>query len=489
MNRQIRSLLNNPFVQYAFYAVMGLIIVIPIIGSILKSGVESDSAYYICIAERITEGYIPYETIGLGYTPLWMYIMAAFKMLFHIPNGLYWPYLLLFYTFQVAGAYFLYRIICQLEIKKSVALFAALLYLLMSHWLHGNAVLLEVPSMTFCILACWLVVEYKEKSYLHYLWIGCLAAFSFLVKQYGLGTFALCLYLMLFISKCNWKQFVTFLSGYLLPIILCLIIWKDSFISHVLLNGYGTQTAVDAGYEVTLASKFSSIVGNMNYFCYMVCPIVYVGWRFALLAYRQKRLAQLMFDDCGILGYSAIFIFSGGQLHYFQNLLPFAILLIAELLHITTDSKFKYLIYILVGWIILVSTYKTYYNRVYKQYIKGKERVEQQDLARTILQYIKKDDNMFDKTMFIIHGGLYHLYLTADILPPNISNIGYSFGPLGLNERIAAEQINSADYVIRFSKDYPYESYFTDSLKHELEKYPAISLRDSTILLYKMHPI
>ena len=130
----------------------------------------------------------------------------------------------------------------------------------------------------------------------------------------------------------------------------------------------------------------------------------------------------------------------------------------------------------------MVSTYKTYHNRVYKQYVKGTQRAEQLLLAQDVSPYIRSGEKLF-----VVHGGLYHLYFTSNLLPPNMETNGYSFGPLGLNERTAAEQINSADYVIRFSKDYPYESYFTDSLKHELEKYPAISLRDSAILLHKMH--
>ena len=88
--------------------------------------------------------------------------------------------------------------------------------------------------------------------------------------------------------------------------------------------------------------------------------------------------------------------------------------------------------------------------------------------------------------MFIIHGGLYYLYYVADIMPPNIETIGYSFGPQGLNKEKATQQINTADWVIRYSKDYPYESFFTDSLKHYLEHYPTISIQDSTILLHKM---
>lgn len=483
MNRQIRSLLNYQFVHYAFYAVMGLIVAIPIIGSILKSGVDCDSAYYICIAERITEGYVPYETIRIGYTPLWMYIMAAFKMLFHIPNGLYWPYLLLFYLFEVGGTYFLFKLILSFGIKKSIALFSSFLYLLMCHWLQGNDVLLEVPCMTFCILACWLVVVFNARSFWHYIWIGGLAACSFLVKQYGLGTVMLCIYLMLFIGKCNWKHYAAFLIGYVLPICLCLIIWKDSFFNCVLLNGYGTQSAVAAGRVVSWSDRIMSMFSILNYFCYMICPVVYFGWLFVPLTYREKRLAYLTFAYCGIFGYSLVFLLTGGSLHYYQNLLPFAVVLMAELLHLAKCTKWwKYVTYVLIGWVILVSSYKTYYNRVYKQYINGTQKNEQLAIAHDVMQYVKEDE-----TIFAIHGGLTQVYFLANRLPPNINTIGYTFGPLGLNENTAMEQIQSADWVIRFSKDYVFESFFTDSLKHYLEQYPAISLQDSTILLHKMH--
>ena len=418
---------ENRFVKGTTYLVTAMVVAMPIVGSILKSGIESDSAYYICTAERIAEGFVPYTDLGyLGYTPLWFYIEAIWKMLFHIPNGVYWPYLILFYVFQIAGAYFLYRLVRSLDINKYIALFSAWLYLLMAHWLDGNAVLLEVPSITFCILACWLVVDFKDKNYWHYLWIGCLAACSFLVKQYGLGTFVLCIYLMLFISKANWKQHIAFIAGYILPIVVCLFVWGDAFVSHVIFGGYGTQTAIDAGRDVTIATKLSFIFENLNYFCYMVCPMVYFGWMFAINSYRQGRLAHLIFVYCGILGFSLSFYFSGGQLHYYQNLLPFAVLLIAELLHITKNSKWGYVVYVLIAWIMMVSTYKTYHNRVYKQYVKGTQRAEQLLLAQDVSPYIRSGEKLF-----VVHGGLYHLYFTSNLLPPNMETNGYSFGPLG----------------------------------------------------------
>ena len=482
MINDLKNVCQKKWVTYAFYAIMALVVAIPIIGSILTSGVDCDSAFYLCLGERIAEGYVPYVDITFAYTPLWFYIVAGFKLLFHIPNGVYWPYLILFYAFQIGGAYFLFRLARCLDIKKSISIFASWLYLLMSHWLQGNDVLLEVPSMTFCILACWLVLEFKDKGWWHYIWIGCLATCSFLVKQYGLGTFALCLYLMLFISKCNWKQFVAFIVGYMIPLLICLLIWKGTFIHATIFSGYGTQSAVDAGYEGSFSSRINSIFEILNYFCYMVCPAVYVGWLFAPLAYQKKRLEHLIFAYCGILGYSLVFYIQGGNLHYYQNLLPFAVLLMVELLHITRETKFKYITYVLIGCVILVSSYKTYHNRVYKQYIVENERLSQQSLTRNVSQYIQDDE-----TLFVIHGGLFYLFFTTDALPPNLTSVGYSFGPLGLNEQSAFKQINEADWVIRFSHDYDYESFFTDSLKHYLESYPAVCLNDSAVLLHKMH--
>jgi hypothetical protein len=59
---------------------------------------------------------------------------------------------------------------------------------------------------------------------------------------------------------------------------------------------------------------------------------------------------------------------------------------------------------------------------------------------------------------------------------------------MGLNTEKCVKQIKSADYVIRYSADYDFESYFTDSVKHMLEEYPVIAqFQDSTILLHKIH--
>lgn len=473
---------KNLYFRNLLYILMGLFVFIPIIGSIMKSGIDSDSVYYICIAERIVDGYVPYTDLRVIYTPLWFYIEALCKIIFHIPHGMYWPYLMLTFIFQIVNAYLLYRLICKLNIKKTIALFAAWLYLLMSHWLEGNVVLIEIPSVTFCLLSCWLVLQYKDKNPWHYIWIGIIAACSFLVKQYGLGTFALCLYLMFFVAKCDWKQSVAFVGGYILPIVLCLILWRGAFVEQVLMNGYGSELAIKAGYDVSLSTKLSKIAINLNWFCYMVCPLVYVGWLFGRMAWRQGRIGQLIFTYCGIFGFALVFYFTGGQKHYHQYLLPFAILLMVELMHLTRNSNYKFVVYAMVGWVILVSSYKTYHNCVYKLYIKGTQKESQIALSKTIGQYVKEGE-----TIYVVHESLGTVYLLNNILPPNLSTINYLNAPLTTDVSMSLKQIQSADWVLRYSQDYPYYWFFTDSLKHYVEQYPAINLGDSTILLHKMH--
>ena len=68
------------------------------------------------------------------------------------------------------------------------------------------------------------------------------------------------------------------------------------------------------------------------------------------------------------------------------------------------------------------------------------------------------------------------------MLPANISTIGYSFGPLGLNEEKCRLQIDNADYILRFTKDYPYESFFTPAMKEKCEAMPAIYYNDEIVL-------
>lgn len=486
MEKKLIVLLGSKQLQTICIAVWTIVVCLPIVYSLFKSGVDCDSAYYILIAERMTEGCTLYKGIVCGYTPLWICIEALFKVVFHIPNGLYWPYLLLFYCFELGSAYFLYRLLLKLEIPQMLSYFGATLFLLIVHWLDGNCLLLEIPFVFWGLLSCWLIFEWVGKSAWLYMLIGVLGAFAFLSKQYGAGYFVLNIMLIIYATcrQLDGKRSMyvcMYVIGYLLPIIVCIFTWGNDFMQSTLFNGYGTQAALDAGYDISLGTKIDKILGGLWFFLKFTCPVAIVLLLFFPAAYQQKRLFYIIFACSGILGFAFSFYFNFGG-HYVIPLIPFGIILTTEILQLRTGKILSVVKYITVVLMIIISLYKTYNNRVYKLYYKRDIRNKQIELANCVKQYIADDE-----TIFIIHGGIFYLYFIADILPPNLSTIGYSFGPMGLNEKTCGEQIRSADYVLRYSADYPYESEFTADLKHELERYPVeVQLSDSAILLHKM---
>lgn len=462
-------------------ALWGGVIAIPIVVSVFRIGVDCDSAYYICIGERILDGYTPYIDLCVGYTPIWFYIEALFKALFKIPSALYWPYHILFYFFEVSTAYFLYKFIVLLNTKKGVAYFGAGLFLLECHWLWGNNVLLEIPFLFWGLLSCWLVIKWQNKSDYLYLVVGCLSSFAFLTKQYGAVFFLLDLYAIIFLAKKRFSTVLAYLIGYFIPILICIVLWGRSFVNLTLLNGYGTIAAADAGYDISFGNKLLAMGSAFCFAIKFLSPMILLMPVFVKECYFQGRLRNVLFAYLGIFGFLLQFYFSNSN-HYFIPLAPFGTILITEFLSLYLEKKYIAIKLCVVCVCLFVSLYKTYYNRVYKLYINSNERFSQMELAKDIKNVVDADKNIF-----IIHSGIYYIYFLSDILPPNIKTIGYSFGPQGLNESECSQQISSADYVLRFSEDYSYESFFTDSMKTLLEKHPVVEqFQDSAVLLHKI---
>lgn len=465
------------------YVLWGLVVLLPIVLSIFKSDIHGDAAYFILMGERIAEGYIPYVTIDVPYTPLWFYLEAIFKIVFQIPNGLYWPYLLLFYVIEVFTAFCLYRFLLCVNTKQKVAYFGSGLFLLIVHWLDGNHVLLEIPFLFFGILSCWLTLEWKEKNSIVYLLVGTLSACSFLTKQYGAGFFILVLYILLFIAKKGYKELIMYMLGYVLPIILCILLFGDKFITAVIFNGYGTETASLAGYDISFANKIYQMSNGLKYYFIYVCPLSFLPILFICSIVKQRGFKILLFAYCGMLGFALQFYFNIGN-HYMIPLVPFGIIAITEFLSL--DNKKAWMNFIkcvLITIIITIPLYKTYKNRVIKMYFNNPDRDKKEILAQELKSYIDGEE-----TLYIVHGGLFSLYFLSDIKPPNIDDVGYSFGPLGINQVECLKQIQDADYVLRFSNDYPYDYFFTDSIKSYLESYPVVQqFNDSSILLHKIY--
>lgn len=453
-----------------------VLVLVPVIGSLINGPMYCDSGYYISMVERITEGYIPYKTLCLGYTPLWFYLTAGYKLLFNIPNGIYEPYLFLNYIYQFSTAYILYRILIKFEIHKVLSFWGSIIFLLTSHWLQGNVVMLETPSVFWGMLSCLLIIIFKNKHSYNYLWIGFLCCFSFLTKQFGLGFFPLGIYLICIYSNDNKIQkLLSFIIGFFIPLIFCFTYWEKDFL-NIIFSGYGTISAKEAGWDVSLIGKLEQIYENSLYNFKRINPIVPISLIFTPYIIEQNKWKEFLFAWLGF-GFLLQYYFIGGGLHYQLYVIPFYIIIMCILLSLKVNKVMKYSIIAFTLLSISLSLYSTYYNRVYKIYIKSDTKNEQINRANFV-----KENTEDNKSLFIVNTGLQEIYFLSQMLPPNIDKIGYSFGALGVNKEEGKKQVEDADYILRFTADYAYDAFFTPELKEYCEQKPSIYYNEDIVL-------
>lgn len=437
----------------------------------------SDSTYFLNIVEGIYEGYVPYVSIGLGYTPIYIYLLAFLKVLFGVAYGHYKFYLTVNFLFSFFNSYLIYKISRYFNVSKRLSLFGSWLYLIMIFWLGSYHILLETPSTFFGLLSCLSILKFSDRKSVNFLWIGLLSALAFGCKQFGLGYLFLGLYLTMFYSKERkvHKVFYFFL-GYIIPILIALLIWGEAFVS-VVFSKYGTVSAIEAGYDSGILTPVRSILKNLLYFSWRISPFFIPGLLFVPTIYEQGRIKEFLFALFGIIGFSLQYYFKQGGLGYFLYMIPFAVFYLLIISSLDMKNVVKRLWLTVVAFTVALSIYSAYYNVTYKLY-NSNVTTSQKKVAKEVMKYVDKEDNLY-----IVHGGLFNIYYFSNIHPPKMN---YSHGPLGMNNTICKEMIDSADYVLRFSADYPFDSFFTDSIKFELEKNPFIVLADSTVLLHKM---
>ena len=465
------------FVSFAILSVLVLII-----WAIIKNWIFCDDAYYLCMVERICEGYIPYKTLNLGYTPLYFYILAGFKILFHIPYGCYSAYLAFHFCIVLGCAYLIYAILKQINVNRMVAFFCAWLFIVMTHWILGNCVLLEIPSLFWGLLSCLLILKNNSNNLLTFIPIGIASCCSFLCKQFGAGFLFLNIFLIIFCnnSKGKFQQISCLAIGYLIPVAICLLIWRESFLG-VVFSGYGTQTAADNGIDFTFDRRLLSIWKNMKWFFWRVNPMIVVSLFLLPIFVKQHKFSFFSFCWCAIIGFSLQFFFVLSSIHYYLYIVPFGVLLIGITLSLDYSSinhgkLIKTIVACFTIITVLFSSYSTFYNRLYKEYIKKNSRAKQIENADIVKSLVSPDETIW------IHGP-FEIYYLTNRLPPNVSSIGYSFGTFGLDERKAWEQVKNTDYVVRYTEDFDYLLYFTPEIKQYIEQFPYVVIADSTIVI------
>lgn len=457
-------------IRSLFYIGLSILCLFPSLLAIFYAPIDPDSSYYLSIVERIHDGYIPYKTVSLGYTPLVFYLMVLFKKAFSIGIN-YEFYLTIHFFMQFVCAFFIYKISLELIKRADYAFYGSALFILASHWNIGNSFLLETPSIMFGLIAVYLAIRNSDKKFF-YFWIGLAVSFSFLSKQFGLGFLGLVIFLIIF-NKEKWTQLLYLSLGFIVPISICALIWDFDFIPILTGNGYNS---IGEHYG---KGNFEMLFNRILYFFKRIYPVILPG--IFLIPFFYKKLntnerVYFLLLFLGIIGFLLQFFFAPFS-HYFLYIIPFASILSFYLLEKITKCRWIYSSLLLITFGL--SIYSTYYNRVYKIYFKNQTiKSSQYLLAQEITKIIQENN-----TLYIADIGLVYLYYLTNKLPPNLGTIGYSFGA-GLNKQTHLKQIKSADYILKFAKEYNDFSLNSEESIEALKNREQIHINKDVILYY-----
>jgi len=462
-----KKLSFNKTIRLIWFQILVLLCIIPSVFAILHAPVDPDSAYYLSIIERMNDGLFPYVDFNFSYAPFVFYLMLFLKKVFSIGIN-YEFYLTIHFIFQFFCGYFIYKISYLMIKRKDYAFYSSILFIITSHWYEGNVFLLETPSLFFGLTSIYLSLKYPNKIFV-FLGIGLLVSISFLSKQYGLGFLGLIIFIITYNLK-KWKQIGFLLIGFLLPIVVCFILWGNKF-SNIFFGDYGIQS--------TLIEGCFAIFNRLCYFFYRIFPVLLIGifyLSFILKNSTKTDSRNITFLILGILGFMLQFFFAPFN-HYFLYIIPFASILSFLILSHITKRKWLYSVFLI--FTVILSIYSTYYNRVYKIYFKHQELKEgQYILAQEILKKVDKS-----KTLYIIDIMLIPQYYLTNMIPPNIKTIGYSFGK-ALNQQTHLKQITTANYILKYKLNYNEFNLNTLDVSRALQSKKKYYL-DSQVNLYK----
>ena len=452
---------NNELKKIAWqtFLVLGVLsAIVPMVLCVIGNPLTCDESYYLSVMERMMEGKCLYRDVNTGYTPLWFFLMAGWKWLFHVSPGCAEAYYVLHFIIQIFAAFFLYKIICNIEIDRKIAFFCSWLFVMTGHWLQGNLLILEMSSIMFGLLSLWLVINQKPHQIWRYFLGGLASACAFLCKQYGLGFFVLAMALLVFKYKVKVARIVVFVLGFVLPVLVCLIAYGSKFVTSILLNGYGTS--IDESYGRTFALNKERITHGFKLLCNRATPVLLVTLLFFPKSISEKKGWIFAFGWIGILGFMMSYYFDF-CLHYMLYVLPFVMMIIAVTISLLPKIRIWLKALFIIGMVCTVgySVYADYYNRVWKLYLHPNYKQQELDLANEVKTRIPQG-----ATLWIPNGGIYFVHFLANTTPPNLSTISYSFSDGGLTKEDAVKQAEAADYVLSFNWEQA-EPYYTKELK------------------------
>ena len=445
------------YLLFGALSLIGALIVAALFWSAYRDDIGIDSSILLLEMERIADGYIPYSTMHLNYPPLWYYMMLVLKDIFNIPYGCFDFYLSVNFLFLLLCGFLVYEISLWYCPKKWVAAFSAWLFVVCSFISGARNVMFEVPSVMFGLAGLFSIGKCKDKHPTHFLWIGCLFAAAFLVKQFGLGFAGLGLFMLLF-SDCRekWKKILFCATGFLVFVGIFVALFGLQFLNSILFNGYSTHSGIGhSGRIHNLIKACSAFVKKM--------PVVVIAF-FLLPAFiQQRKFLSVLLLFLGIAGFSLQFLFLSQASHYYIYMMPFAVLLVPAIAGLELSASEKLItIASLAATLYLPAEYNT--TKVRIQTNARSVQRHDADRLRTLIDS--------ESTFWIANTAKVPLYYLLNLKTPNMAEAGYCVSSLEISPEKAKMQAADCDFIICTQT---YSTHWTDNFITEDEHSAILS--------------
>ncbi len=439
--------------------------------------INSDAGFYLPLAQEISKGLIPYKDLAMWHTPLGMNILACIPY-FLRDWAVYEHYLLLIFFFHLLNTYLLFSIGRLISDKKIICFWAASLYLILVFIHEGIYILLEPFSVFFILLSSIFCLKAETKNS-YYAVSGIMASLAFLTKQYSLAILLPLLFAVVTSGRIHSKNYVKnivsrgliLFTGYLIPIIIC-VCWFSFYAEYpferLIEQWIYSTEGMEYGERLWYKSIYSLMVFTILYAPFlMILPILYVHTHIP----RRGHILLLYFVSCALPLYFQQFP------HYFQLIIPFAIILGIFLFDQSYSiPSMKNSVIILCSISLILSTYRG---------VRTGWKIMQAPLARERQKEIAREINVIippNSLAYIAHPDYQMMNYLCRFQSPDLQNIGYHH-PYTILRHQLTSILKNGYTIIGGKHEYLQQLDFSD----ELKKYHFLVRKElsNNIIIYK----
>jgi hypothetical protein len=405
--------------------------------------VSSDSGYYLSIARDFYNGQTYFIDIATVYNPLSILTLGSPYLFFNHPDSRLSLFINMFFLFL--SAYILYLILKTISTNNKRNIFYSLFFLSGTLMLDGSHLMLETISVFFQLIGVLFYLKNKQShSIIFMLFTGIAIALSFLSKQYGLFVLAPIGLDILINKKKIINKTIVLTLGFLIPISIFYfyLFKKGATISEFILYIFGKGLTLDAGNGTGTGYTF---------WTYSIGFVVFIAYNLYLLNCPRllysyfKQETKKNFFYLTLFPFSLLVLFLASYLHYFQYVLPYALIAFVFLTNKVLLPEKRIKNYLTFASLVLMCGIS-----VYSFSTKNHKMILQQTAVDIVSNAVPKESKVY------LLGPSPALYYLCNFNSIRSNKIGYTFPGYFYPKTIVANMETNS--ILILSKDW-YSSY------------------------------